>query len=763
MSIDLDFLKKLREAFKIEATEHLEEVSNILLALEKDPSQSESGIEKMLRNFHSLKGSSRAVNMESIESACQEIESILVDHKSNNKNLSPQLTDDLYKLVCALLACVNTLDLASGNSSGEDQIEKLLAGALSYASSTSESVSYPISDYVQHTRPAQIDKTNGDGEVPEIAKAPPSMASLSTGTMRVSVDRMEEIVKRLEELVYAKLVADQRLTDCDELQSILGKWTRQWQRIRPEVENEAQQSSYKQKSYIQEFIDLHDSFVSRLQEKMLNLEVSFQQEKRITHNLVDGLLEKSRELTMTPFSVLHDLFERIVRDISKQQKKDVKYSLTGGETEIDRHILDEFKEPLIHLIRNSIDHGIESTEDRLQAGKSAQSNIRVLLQMIDSGKVEISIQDDGQGIDLEKIKQRAITLRIITPEKAADMSEKQIYNLIFRSSFSTKDEVSDISGRGLGLTIVKESIEKLGGQIEVDSKLGEGTIFRLIVPVRRATMFGVTAMVDNQILVVPTQAIRSAVRVRDCDSRIVQGRWTLNFGERLVPMVWLADILDLDNKMDHEEAVALIVGKGDYPVAILVEEVTGEQEVAVSPLPAPLTRVRHITGATLLKTGDLAAVINVNDVLSSAHLLGSNADAVEARRVRKAKAGSSAATKKILVVDDSITSRVLLKNILESNDYQVEVANDGEDAWQKLASKRYDLLITDVEMPKMSGFELTKKIRTESTFNDIPIIVVTSLASLEDRKTGVEVGASAYFVKSNFEKSNLIDMVKRLI
>lgn len=753
MSVDLEFLKKLREAFQIEATEHLDEISNLLLALEKDPSLSRDSIEKMLRNFHSLKGSSRAVNMTSIEKTCQELESILVEHKSNNKILSPELTDDLYKLACAMLACVSALDLESGNSSGSEQLDKLLSGALSRTSTPSDPVPNPISDCAQNIQDEKED-----------VKMPAAMGgALNTGTMRVQVDRMEEIVKRLEDLVYAKLVADQRLTDCDELHTILGKWTRQWQRIRPEVENEAQKSGYKQKNYIQEFIDLHDSFVGRLQEKLLNLENSFQQEKRITHNLVDGLLEKSRELTMTPFSVLQDLFERIVRDISKQQHKDVKFSLKGGETEIDRHILDEFKEPLIHLIRNSIDHGLESTEERTKAGKPTQSNIHVQLQMIDSGKVEISIQDNGRGIDLEKIKQQAINMRIITAEKAAETSDKQLYALLFRSSFSTKDSVSDISGRGLGLAIVKETIEKLGGTIEIDSSFGQGTTFRLIVPVRRATMFGVTALVDNQTLVVPTSAIRSAVRVRDCDSRIVQGRWTLNFGERLVPMVWLADILDLDNKMDQDEAVALIVGKGDYPVAILVEEVTGEQEVAVSSLPAPLTRVRHISGATLLKTGDLAAVINVNDVLSSAHLLGSNADAVEARRARKAKAGSSAATKKILVVDDSITSRVLLKNILESNDYQVEVANDGEDAWQKMQTRRYDLLITDVEMPKMSGFELTKKIRTESTFSDIPIIVVTSLASLEDRKTGVEVGASAYFVKSNFEKSNLIDMVKRLI
>lgn len=758
MSVDLEFLKKLREAFQIEATEHLEEVSNTLLSLEKNPglAQSQASIEKMLRNFHSLKGSSRAVNLSTIEKTCQEIESILVEHKSASRELSANLTDDLYKLACSMLACVTSLNLESGITSGESELEKQLAGALSRASSPPNLESNPISDYVSK-------EGSATGENQEDVKLPHTLASLSTGTMRVSVDRMEEIVKRLEELVYAKLVADQRLTDCDDLQSILGKWTRQWHRIRPEVENEAQKSGHKQKNYIQEFIDLHDSFVGRLQEKLLNLEISFQQEKRITHNLVDGLLEKSRELTMTPFSVLQDLFERIVRDISRQQDKDVKFTLTGGETEIDRHILDEFKEPMIHLLRNSIDHGIESKSVRLEKGKPEQSNIRVTLSMIDSGKVEISIKDDGRGIDLEKIKERAISMRIMTAEKAEETSEQQLYALLFRSSFSTKDEVSDISGRGIGLAIVKETIEKLGGQIEIDSKLDQGTTFRLIVPVRRATMFGVTAMVDNQTLVVPTSAIRSAIRVRDCDSRIVQGRWTLTFGERLVPMVWLADILDLDNKVEHEEAVALICGKGDYPVAILVEEVTGEQEVAVSPLPAPLTRVRHITGATLLKTGDLAAVINVNDVLSSAHLLGSNADALEARRARKAKTGTNAATKKILVTDDSITSRVLLKNILESNDYQVEVANDGEDAWQKLQTKRFDLLITDVEMPKMSGFELTKKVRTESTFSDMPIIVVTSLASLEDRKTGVEVGASAYFVKSNFEKSNLIDMVKRLI
>ncbi len=599
-----------------------------------------------------------------------------------------------------------------------------------------------------------------------------SLGVLGT-TVRLKVNRVEDLVHGAEELVYAKLVSDQRYIDCGELQLILNQWVRRWQRLRPEVENEVQRRnlyggdqlvSQIGSSNLQEFLDLHDSFVGRLSDRLNSLEKAVLADRRTVSTLIDTMLEQSRELTMIPFAVLQDLFVKMIRDLARDEGKQISLKIIGGAVEIDRNILDDLREPLLHLLRNCVDHGIEEPAVRLAAGKPAEATIEIQLSPPKSGKVEIVVRDDGGGIDPERVKISAVEKGILSFDRAAELSYQEALALIFRSSFSTRGTVSELSGRGLGCAIVKDKLEQLGGSVEVSSRVGIETKFRLAVPVRRATVVGIAVTVGGRIFVIPTASIRAAVRASDQEIRIVEGKRAVIFHERLVPMVSLADVLHIESTVQIDEGTLLIVGSDDYPLALLVEDIHGEQEVAVKNLPAPLTQVRNVGGATLLKNGDLAVVVNMNDVLTSAVLVGSMVPVPQAAATRTDSKGKSSAQKRILVVEDSITSRVLLKNILESAGFQVSVASDGQDGWEKLLQdSNFDLIVSDVEMPRMTGFELTTKIRKESRTKDIPIIIVTSLASLEDRRKGVEVGANAYFVKSNFDKSNLLEMVKRLI
>jgi two-component system, chemotaxis family, sensor kinase CheA len=599
-----------------------------------------------------------------------------------------------------------------------------------------------------------------------------SMGVLGT-TVRLKVNRVEDLVHGAEELVYAKLVSDQRYIDCGELQLILNQWVRRWQRLRPEVENEVQRRnlyggdqlvSQIGSSNLQEFLDLHDSFVGRLSDRLNTLEKAVLADRRTVSTLIDTMLEQSRELTMIPFAVLQDLFVKMIRDLARDEGKQISLKIIGGAVEIDRNILDDLREPLLHLLRNCVDHGIEKPAVRLAAGKPAEATIEIQLSPPKSGKVEIVVRDDGGGIDPEKVKISAVEKGILSFDRAAELSYQEALALIFRSSFSTRGTVSELSGRGLGCAIVKDKLEQLGGSVEVSSRVGIETKFRLAVPVRRATVVGIAVTVGGRIFVIPTASIRAAVRASDQEIRVVEGKRAVIFHERLVPMVSLADVLHIESTVQIDEGTLLIVGSDDYPLALLVEDIHGEQEVAVKNLPAPLTQVRNVGGATLLKNGDLAVVVNMNDVLTSAVLVGSMVPVPQATSTRGDSKGKPSAQKRILVVEDSITSRVLLKNILESAGFQVSVASDGQDGWEKLLQdSNFDLIVSDVEMPRMTGFELTTRIRKESKTKDIPIIIVTSLASLEDRRKGVEVGANAYFVKSNFDKSNLLEMVKRLI
>ncbi|MCA9804685.1 MAG: response regulator [Cyanobacteria bacterium HKST-UBA02] len=757
--MDPEFLSKLREAFKEEAAEQLQSISTSLIALEKSPDLSKTTIESLLRTFHSLKGSARAVNVETLEHCCQTIESLLVGYRDSGTTIPARVSSTLNDAVGSFQKAVHDMGTVP-----DEELEADLKSTLSALAALEPSGVIAMPEKPQATPDAGPDVNS--------TIAPGSRVDAGT-SVRIPVDKLDEVVKLSEELVNAKLAFAQRLVECQELSSLLNQWSRRWQRLRPELENEVMrrtslayqktQDYSPQTNALREFLDLHDSFVGSLMESINAIEKSVNADRRSVNTLVDTLLSRGRELTMVPFSVLKDLLKRIAWDISRQQGKRVNLKIKGGDVEIDRNILDELKDPLVHLIRNSIDHGIESPEDREALGKNPEASIEISLEPIGGGKVRISLKDDGKGIDVAAVRAAAIEKGIAGADKIEELSDQQIMQLLFRSSFSTRDAVSHISGRGLGLTIAKEISEKLNGAIELSSLKGRETVIHITVPVRRATMVGVTARVGSQNVVIPTVSMRSAVRARDQDVRMIQGRWTMSFNERLLPVVRLADILQVHSQTAIEDSTALIVGSAEQPIALLVEDVTGEQEVAVKNLPQPLTRVRSIAGATQLKNGDLAVVINMNDVLTSSILVSTLTTGEFPAAPPTPVQSKPPVKQKILVVEDSITSRVLLKNILETAGYLVSVASDGQDGWEKVKSESFDLVVTDVEMPRMNGFELTEKIRSEAALADLPVIVVTSLASLEDRRKGVEVGASAYFVKSNFEKSNLVEMVKRLI
>ncbi|MEZ4486961.1 MAG: response regulator [Cyanobacteriota/Melainabacteria group bacterium] len=761
MTMDPEFIAVLQTAFKEEANEHLQNISVNLLSIDKEPESTAESVEKLLRIFHSLKGSSRAVNLGKVEKCCQLIESILIKHKQSRV---PDTT--MAILNTARIMFQRTVD-ELGQEGFKEDLDDLLSALKELEGE--KVVTTPLTTEAPRDEAPEEDSTE--------MRAPRGKAS-GAGSIRLPVEQLENYVKLSEELVYAKLASEQRISELSEIQSVLNQWSRRWQRLRPEVENITQtdvgrnggnggnSGNSRRLTDLREFVDMHDSFVAKMLETLNSIEKSVVADERTIHNLVDSLLDRGRELTMVPFEIMNNLLSRIVWDIGKQQNKQVELDISGADVQIDRNILDELKDPIIHLIRNCIDHGIETAEERAAGGKIPTATVSISLEPVGSGKVKIEVRDDGRGIDVEKVKKSALEKRLIRKELLENFSEEQILSLLFRSSFSTKDEVSAISGRGLGLTIVKENVERLNGTVTISSVPGQETKFTIMVPVRRATMVGITARIGNQTMVVPTIAINSAVRLQDQDVRMLQGKWTLNYNDRLLPIIRLADILQIESKLSLEESIALIVGTSEYPIALTVEEVSGEQEVAVKNLPAPLTRVRNIAGATQLKTGDLAVVINMKDVLTSPYLVGAltGEAPLDLKPLKKSTSErEERSRKRILVVEDSITSRVLLKNILESAGYEVLVAADGSDGFDKYRQTEFDLVVTDVEMPRMNGFELTAKIRHESERPNVPIIVVTSLASLEDRKRGVEVGASAYFVKSNFEKSNLLDMVERLI
>jgi two-component system chemotaxis sensor kinase CheA len=436
--------------------------------------------------------------------------------------------------------------------------------------------------------------------------------------------------------------------------------------------------------------------------------------------------------------------------------------IRGGEVEIDRRILEEMKDPLIHLVRNSIDHGIEKSEERARKKKPPRGTIGMAISPRNGNNVEIVISDDGAGISIDKVRAASLKFGVISPGEAERLTEPEVLSLIYRSGVSTSPIVTDVSGRGLGLAIVREKVEKLGGTISFGTHLDAGTTFRLILPLTLATFRGVLIRVGEHLFIIPLASVERVVKVDRGEIKTVENRETVQLNGQIVSLVRLAEALELfqgNGPGNFSDIVQMVVlGSAEKRIAFALDEILNEQEVLVKSLGKQLSRVRNISGATVLGTGQVVPILNASDLMKSA-LKVATAPVKETVIAEEVKEKG----KSILVAEDSITARTLLKNILESAGYDVKTAVDGVDAFTVLKMESFDLVVSDVDMPRMSGFELTAKIRADKKFSELPIVLVTALESREDKERGIDVGANAYIVKSSFDQSNLLEVIRRLI
>jgi two-component system chemotaxis sensor kinase CheA len=388
--------------------------------------------------------------------------------------------------------------------------------------------------------------------------------------------------------------------------------------------------------------------------------------------------------------------------------------------------------------------------------------VTIAIAARDGSNVEMVVGDDGRGIDPAAVRAAAVKQELLSNEQAAALSERDAFSLIFQSGLSTSPIITDISGRGLGLAIVKEKVERLHGSLAVESTPGKGTTFRIVLPLTLARFRGVLVRAARRQFVMPTSNVERVLRVRMADITTIENRETIVLNGQVVALARLADILELPPATDTAHAPSqqpvVVLVWGHQRIAFLIDEVINEQEVLVKRLGRQLVRVRNVAGATVLGNGQVVPILSVSDLIESA--VRSNYGG--STRVA-ALATPTAPKQSVLVAEDSITSRMLLKNILETAGYRVETAVDGVDALGKLRGGEFDLLVSDVEMPRLDGFGLTTQVRADRKLSQTPVILVTALDSRQDRERGVDAGANAYIVKSSFDQSNLIEVVRRLI
>jgi len=764
-----ELLRRLKEAFNVEAAERIASMSSSLLELEKAADRESSAVspsirgilEVVFREAHSLKGAARSVNLGRIERLCQAMESVFSAVRKEVVSLSGGLFDLLHDCLAAIEDFQADIEIES-TQAYEEKIEGLVARLDHFRIESPDKKGRSTGEQGVVTEDVSL-KTFLIEEPEEKTSEPMASRPRSSDTIRISTSKLDAILLQAEEMITLKLMSNQYVTTLKEISGAFENWNRRWRKVEPVMRKlSAMEKGNGAMGDLLDFAGYNQEWARSLDRQVANLSGRVEQGNRLQGMMVDDLLNDMKSMAMLPFSTLLDLFPRMVREISRDQGKQVDLTLSGGEIVIDRRILEEMKDPLIHIFRNSIDHGIELPEMRKKLGKREKGTITAIVSQTEGGKIDLVISDDGSGIDLLRVKEKAVSLGMASAADLENMEDEKVLSFILRSGVSTSPIITELSGRGLGLAIVAEKVENLGGQLMIWNDPGKGTIFKIKLPVTVATFRGILIRVGERLFVLPSASVERTLRVHRDEVKTVENMATIPMDGRAMSLVYLAHLLHIEKNSRLEEVspyiTAAVLGSGEKRIAFAVDEVMGEQEVLVKSLGKQLISVANIAGATILGSGKVVPVLNVHDLLK--------APVEMSGVVRAAMAGredQDLEKKTILVVEDSITSRMLLKNILEGAGYVVTTAVDGQDAFTKLKTEPFDLVVSDVEMPKMDGFQLTSHIRGEKKFEDLPVVLVTSLESREDREKGIDAGANAYIIKGGFDQNNLLDVIDKLL
>ena len=575
---------------------------------------------------------------------------------------------------------------------------------------------------------------------PEPAKEPLAAKRSEERSIRVDAARLEEVAADVDQMVVGVSRRDRRGRDLQRLEQALREAALLLQRGLAEagLREDARPRA------LSEAFDRVRNAGAELGRHGRELRGESDRERGFALALRDTL----QDLRMVPAQTALDALRATVRDVAANLGKKVSLHLLGGEVRLDRRVLEEVKAPLLHLVRNALDHGIELPEARTAAGKAPEACLEVRVEAR-RDHVVITVRDDGVGLSPERLRAAAVQRGLVSPAEAGHLTDAEAAQLAFRPGISTASQVTALSGRGVGLDVVAEAARRLGGSVDVSFERGRGTSFVLEVPLTIAGASGVLFRGAGGLGIIPADAVERVLLVAPADIRTVAGQATVLVDGATVPFSSMAQALGTDGGPDLKgSTVALLVASGGKRVALAVDDVLGEHAIVVSPLGRRMSAVRHIAGATALDDGRVVAV------LQPAHLLGA---------ARAKEPGAAPLRPRIIVADDSLTTRTAAKALLEIAGFQVLPAADGEEALALARDPGCDLVVTDVQMPRLDGLDLTRRLKADPALARLPVILVTSLDAPEDRAAGLKAGADGYLVKREVQQGKLLELVRQLL
>ncbi len=730
--------------FTQEAKELIEKVNTGLLQLEKEPANP-SILKDIFRAVHTLKGSSKIVRFNNINLLSHKMEDLLMAAQDGKVSLTAALVDLLLRSSDELSQCVENILKGKGDSGEITGICQALEGVVN---------GKDISQLLQREEDRDLEAELH--EVPETSLSIQNQPSLSEEipgipkiqeTIRVGVDKLDNAVRLVGELSVSQRKSEHIVLILKELQRVARNHVKRVQQIFQTPHSDLWQ-------------ELKTEILADGLQLLQGIESTFKEGRDdvATREIaISELYDDVLSMRMLPLSIIFTTFPRAVRDMSRYFHKDIELRITGEETTLDKKIIEKLNGPLIHILRNCIDHGIESPEERKARNKTATGLI-TMDAYHKGGHIKIEIRDDGQGIQREKLKERAIQRGLLSAEKAPTLSETELLHLVFLPRISTSDLITDISGRGVGMDIVKTNIEQLKGSIFISSTSGKGTTFVLTLPVTLTTLRCLIVSSQHTRFAIPINAIEETLQISEHELIEVIGHHAIRLRNQIIYIVHLTDVLGLTQTKNQlqEKYFVLITRTNGKRVGFIVDEILDEQDIVVKQLPPHMHKAKTIAGATISSDNTIMLILHIPEIVELAKH-------ATIKVWEKPPVEAEVRSPRILVVEDSLNTGEIEKRILEAYGYQVDLAKDGVDALEHVEDVQYDLIVTDIEMPRMDGFTLTEKLRNMSTYTDIPIVIVTSLERESDKRRGLHVGANAYITKGNFEQRSLIETVKSLI
>ncbi|MFJ3010187.1 hybrid sensor histidine kinase/response regulator [Pseudomonas fluorescens] len=749
----------LLELFGLEAEAQTQVLSSGLLALERNPTQADY-LESCMRAAHSLKGAARIVGIDSGVSVAHVMEDCLVSAQEGRLLLRPEHIDALLQGTDLLMRIATP---ANAPQAPDIEAYVALMGRLLDPSAPPAVAPPPMAELQMQAptptpTPIEPPATVIDTPLEASDSAPRKSKRTTEGgerVLRVTAERLNSLL----DLSSKSLVETQRLkphlATMQRLKRMQNNGLRALESLNVHLKEHA--LSLEAQEALEDARRLLAESQQLLAEKNAELDEFAWQASQRAQVLYDTALA----CRMRPFADVLTGQVRMVRDLGRSLGKQVRLEIEGEKTQVDRDVLEKLEAPLTHLLRNAVDHGIETPEQRLLKGKSEEGLIR-LRASHQAGLLVLELSDDGNGVDLEKVRRSIVERQLSPAQTAAQLSEDELLTFLFLPGFSLRDTVTEVSGRGVGLDAVQHMVRQLRGAVVLEQTAGEGSRFHLEVPLTLSVVRSLVVEVGEEAYAFPLAHIERMCDLQPQDIVQIEGRQHFWHEGRHVGLVAASQLLNRPASQSSSETLKVVViRERDAVYGVAVERFVGERTLVVLPLDERLGKVQDISAGALLDDGSVVLIVDVEDMLRSVDKL-LNTGRLE-RIARHGNQAAEVARKRILVVDDSLTVRELQRKLLLNRGYDVAVAVDGMDGWNALRSEDFDLLITDIDMPRMDGIELVTLLRRDNRLQSLPVMVVSYKDREEDRRRGLDAGADYYLAKASFHDDALLDAVVELI